>query len=1740
MARAAAMLQKGRLCDCATLTGVALHELPRPGSAAEALAAVKGLVLRSELAGTIAIQLAMIAVLGAASTPDGAIWGPATPSVDDALAAFATWYRAQDVWEHWLVPVAMHYLRDPLPSRASAVASKSSWVSRLVGAGDSELAAWCLLHVGETRLAPWLDVVASVLPARSSTPATDRPAHPRAAQFVRMCLAKAGRLHRQATGEGATQWLKEAEKIIAARSAPSGTAFPGATVLLLCALEAARALSPGNQGAAQVGSGSTVREDVISALRSVELDVTDNAWACAGVLLLCGVPRRGSTRKVGVKSQTVALAMEAFGVATQKLRPSKQAAARTFLVGSGFWKSLAHTALQRRECQRAVVLAGTALRFLPANTSCDDKVAVAVQLADGLMGVGLGTRAVEVLVLAVRAVFPDGFASNDVPANGSLRRQRWQVLSRLAKVMDAVGEAADIVLGAYRAASAQQDIASFQQRIGALQNLVTAAEAERVAKAAAPLHLCRFYDKPFTAAVLSAFRRRDEFALKSFLDVFTRTSTSSDPPRNVRAIRALAEGALDMLRGDAFRGARHLLEAVVLNPAPGTTSAASNGSDNDEEDEDHERCYARVCQQQGYYVAAAAAILADPQSRVAGVLQLRAVLHRASRTGGEAGIKKLLRTQWLAEALNAAPGFATDAIWGQQLRPLRRFEAAAAQVAKSAEAAAENDSTFDSAQDSLVEAPGEKLRNAALLSVDTTAVCGSHLGYVRALVEAGRLLVKSAECFARAAHRKRGQKRLQEQQERYVSLGLAQACLLNAATLARDLPTVDRAHMLACVAALQIHALLKSETWARDKVLVDLAAANFRAVVRLARLVPAANLAPERCYDAVLGNFQRRKLAQAHLEFLGAGRAGLLSHVGVLATEAECAYTYFEGVWTGWVTREKCADDEDSDGEFEDMEAGEAALAAMSGGTRREAATVEDVVSEADAQRRRALRKRKWEDDRNQRRAARCVRRVARDTQFQEKARFRVLGHMLRQGTIRGDPWAEPSRLVRCFGCPRTPDGFLDRRRSVLKSHYRKATWWSSTAPTSHNQRAASFAHFDGYNITGSGIQFRLRKPRSGELPLFNWDDVADAVAGCIEHPVLSLDAVDPEGAPLHPMQLITFLPATLRGTSILATLFHADYLLKAFTCGAEVSASPPFPLRPTTAPGGLLEGLPQHLVEVLTLCVREGASSSGRAISHRFWVEALELPFDSSDDLSRADLGSLRMCVRKHRLVVNPATGEMIDAPGEGDEDNSPEARFAQAFTQHYDEIAKHFPVFARLRELAKVCAAVRLLSAKRKDGQETLRRVRQDTDRASVAVRQWLNEALNDPPAGFPFSQNEQKISELLEQSIRDQNVPYHQRSEARRLWRPQLCEQMRAQEEQIVCQLAKQLSSQFPSINASSLHDAVRTWACGYGISGLVSALAPGLIASQVAQLKQSLAALSFLGSEQLPQPAGTRLSGPISQASRGWVPSAFYRLPPASGDADDRSIRRVFGGVNLGARLQSARVQPPPTSQYHRSTVALGAQRAQGVPNSAAQRIDNMHRHNMQTFWNQQRANNANAAARGGGGGGGGGGSGGGSGGFFGGSAYFHHGFFTGTRAAYRNGEYVGYPNQPLRVDADRINTFTGGNVNEVNIRHHNRLPVTRFYDTCGRAGVGGAYWTSGNFSSRAAARQGLAIKPEWSGMNARADGYLSGVRALSGIAASQGVGLSGGAQQFYLPRNTAALNQATRTAHVRTGDNIFED
>ena len=252
-----------------------------------------------------------------------------------------------------------------------------------------------------------------------------------------------------------------------------------------------------------------------------------------------------------------------------------------------------------------------------------------------------------------------------------------------------------------------------------------------------------------------------------------------------------------------------------------------------------------------------------------------------------------------------------------------------------------------------------------------------------------------------------------------------------------------------------------------------------------------------------------------------------------------------------------------------------------------------------------------------------------------------------------------------------------------------------------HFAQNLEYAELAGFtiNFESSPPSFRLlvRKADRSHLGLFSQSDVAEAVRISREDPSPPFFCLDAPSVHerYHPFQKLRFHPENIEGGGLLQAMFEADYLMKSFSVGADVSAKPPFKQRPTlTGDGeGLLDKLPRTLKSVLRP-VHERKASKSDSGAHRFWIQADELVYEEKSSPRKDEVAFYfkqpKMAIRTSPMF-HDINGTLVDAAGM--DPDSPEVEFSKDMTANYDEIGQNFPIFLRLREMVKLTFFGRVL---------------------------------------------------------------------------------------------------------------------------------------------------------------------------------------------------------------------------------------------------------------------------------------------------------------------------------------------------------------------------------------------------------------------------------------------------------------
>lgn len=336
-------------------------------------------------------------------------------------------------------------------------------------------------------------------------------------------------------------------------------------------------------------------------------------------------------------------------------------------------------------------------------------------------------------------------------------------------------------------------------------------------------------------------------------------------------------------------------------------------------------------------------------------------------------------------------------------------------------------------------------------------------------------------------------------------------------------------------------------------------------------------------------------------------------------------------------------------------------------------------------------------------------------------------------------------QLLNASLIPRTVDGWLPPERLPL----------NISGPQ-------LFIKVDGisFNLNTGEIKLLLVVANNKNDALFGSNDVNEVFRRGITQAFFTLD--QPNSDLLHhPFQEMKFGPSSsLANSEYLITLLHTDYLLKMITTGTEVCAIEPFFVERESK---VLHRLPTHLQELLKPLHQQERSSNRWGGAHRFWIEAGNLPYEIERDKAQNEiiyrLGDIKMSVKKHLLEYDEQ-GKLIDDITRNDTnlDQTPEGRFAKAFTDHYDEIGSYFPELLRLKELLKLGALLAFIRNHYDNLKSTGILDQTSIENMLTSIKTQLGTYPQANNANVDYHYNQV----LIKNNVSAANIPYHQKVE------------------------------------------------------------------------------------------------------------------------------------------------------------------------------------------------------------------------------------------------------------------------------------------------------------------------------------------------------------------------------------------
>jgi RHS repeat-associated protein len=181
------------------------------------------------------------------------------------------------------------------------------------------------------------------------------------------------------------------------------------------------------------------------------------------------------------------------------------------------------------------------------------------------------------------------------------------------------------------------------------------------------------------------------------------------------------------------------------------------------------------------------------------------------------------------------------------------------------------------------------------------------------------------------------------------------------------------------------------------------------------------------------------------------------------------------------------------------------------------------------------------------------------------------------------------------------------------------------------------------------------------------------------QDPQFTLDPADPKNVNGKWLKAVYIPEQVLAGTAFGQTMFEADWLLKQYAFGVEIDSSGKVIERRTSVSGFKSEA---------DLMYDEPASGSGSESWARQWIVSDEMRLKQSGSSMLFDVA--RMRVKAKKIVPDPTSPQGFR---DVDSDEPIARKFAEQFTQRYDELARESPALERVRELAKAVALAKWL---------------------------------------------------------------------------------------------------------------------------------------------------------------------------------------------------------------------------------------------------------------------------------------------------------------------------------------------------------------------------------------------------------------------------------------------------------------
>ncbi|MBI5222789.1 hypothetical protein HY990_00040 [Candidatus Micrarchaeota archaeon] len=232
-------------------------------------------------------------------------------------------------------------------------------------------------------------------------------------------------------------------------------------------------------------------------------------------------------------------------------------------------------------------------------------------------------------------------------------------------------------------------------------------------------------------------------------------------------------------------------------------------------------------------------------------------------------------------------------------------------------------------------------------------------------------------------------------------------------------------------------------------------------------------------------------------------------------------------------------------------------------------------------------------------------------------------------------------------------------------------------------------------NITGAvydpekQIMVLVGDDKDLSLPSIKAEDLAVALMSVFgpipQDPQFTLDPADPKNARGKWLKAVYIPELIITGTEFGKTLFEADWLLKQYSFGLKIDENNRQQERKSSVPG---------FKSVAGLSLEAKGDEYGKERWNRFWIVADDQDNDKehnitlkiASDKKTIYFDKAKMKVESRKIVPDPSSPQGFrDVKNE---DDPIATKFANGFTELYDEIAKESPEFERVRQLAKAVA--------------------------------------------------------------------------------------------------------------------------------------------------------------------------------------------------------------------------------------------------------------------------------------------------------------------------------------------------------------------------------------------------------------------------------------------------------------------